>query len=103
MEETVVFLTLKVFNSDNFSIGSYYDELGQCHLGIEGNQGAETSCVCVCTKRVCVKIAVLSAKQCDWLSHVRPAPFPFPLFLFPVGELLITLTVLKFMKNCHEA
>ncbi len=24
-----------------------------------------------------------SAKQCDWLSHARPAPFPFPLFLFP--------------------
>jgi len=27
-----------------------------------------------------------SAKQCDWLSHVRPAPFPFPLFLFPGVE-----------------
>jgi len=25
----------------------------------------------------------LSAKQCDWLSHGKPAPFPFPLFLFP--------------------
>ena len=47
MEETVDFLTYKVFNSDNFSIGSYYHELGQCHLGIEGNQGGETSCVCV--------------------------------------------------------
>jgi len=33
----------------------------------------------------------LSAKQCDWLSHARLAPFPFPLFLFPAehpsGEL----------------
>ena len=24
-----------------------------------------------------------SAKQCNWLPHARPAPFPFPLFLFP--------------------
>ena len=34
--------------------------------------------LCVCTKRV-----YWSAKQCDWLFHIRPAPFPFPLFLFP--------------------
>ena len=32
-------------------------------------------CACVITNS--------SAKQCDWLSHARPAPFPFPLFLFP--------------------
>ena len=25
----------------------------------------------------------MSAKQCDWQSHARPVPFPFPLFLFP--------------------
>ena len=25
----------------------------------------------------------MSIKQCEWLSHARPAPFPFPLFLFP--------------------
>ena len=31
-------------------------------------------CACVITNS--------SAKQCDWLSHARPAPFPFPLFLF---------------------
>jgi len=24
-----------------------------------------------------------SAKQCDWISHARPAPFPSLLFLFP--------------------
>ena len=32
-------------------------------------------CACVITNS--------SAKQCDCLSHARPAPFPFPLFLFP--------------------
>ena len=32
-------------------------------------------CACV--------IPNLSAKQCDWLSHAGPVPFPFPLFLFP--------------------
>ena len=25
----------------------------------------------------------MSTKQCEWLSHARSAPFPFPLFLFP--------------------
>ena len=39
-------------------------------------------CVCVCTKRVFVSLKYWSAKQCDWLSHARPAPFLFPLFLF---------------------
>ena len=32
---------------------------------------------------MCVSLKYWSAKQCDWLSHARPAPFPFPLFLFP--------------------
>ena len=27
-----------------------------------------------------------SAKLCDWLSHSRPAPFLFPLFLFPFED-----------------
>ena len=39
--------------------------------------------LCVCTKSVCVRLTNWSAKQCDWLSHATPAPFPFPLFLFP--------------------
>ena len=39
--------------------------------------------LCVCTRRVCVRLTYWSAKQWDWLSHARPAPFPFPLFLFP--------------------
>ena len=39
--------------------------------------------VCVCARRVCVRLTYWSAKQWDWLSHARPAPFPFPLFLFP--------------------
>ena len=25
-------------------------------------------------------------KQCDWLSHARPALFPIPLFLFPAKK-----------------
>ena len=39
-------------------------------------------CVSVTKECACV-IRNPSAKQCDWLSHARPAPFPFPLFLFP--------------------
>ena len=39
-------------------------------------------CVSVPKECACV-IPNLSAKQCDWLSHARPAPFSFPLFLFP--------------------
>ena len=39
--------------------------------------------LCVCTRRVCVRLPYWSAKQCDWLSHARPAQFPFPLFIFP--------------------
>ena len=33
------------------------------------------------TEYACV-IRNSSAKQCNLLSHARPAPFPFPLFLF---------------------
>ena len=42
-------------------------------------------CVSVPKECACV-IPNSSAKQCDWLSHGRPAPFAFPLFLFPVLE-----------------
>ena len=48
-----------------------------------GTRGRKRSCVCVCTKRVCVRLPYWSAKQSNWLSHARPAPFPFPVFLFP--------------------
>ena len=44
--------------------------------------GGNVMCVCVCTKRVFVSLKYWSAKQCDWLSHARPAPFLSPLFLF---------------------
>jgi len=44
--------------------------------------------LCVCTGRVFVSLLYWSAKQCDWLSLAGPAPFPFPLFLFPVFYLL---------------
>ena len=37
----------------------------------------------VCTKECACVIPNSSAKQCDWLSLARPAPFPFPLLLFP--------------------
>ena len=30
-----------------------------------------------------IRVENSSAKQCDWLSHARPAPFPFLSFLFP--------------------
>ena len=33
-----------------------------------------------------VRLPYWAAKQCDWLSHARPAQFPFPLFLFPGAE-----------------
>ena len=40
--------------------------------------------MCVSVPKECVLgILNLSAKQWDWLSHARPAPFPFPLFLHP--------------------
>ena len=39
--------------------------------------------LCVCTRRVFVSLLYWAAKQCDWLSLAVPAPFPFPLFLFP--------------------
>ena len=42
----------------------------------------QSCCVSVPKECACV-IRNLSAKQCTWLSHARPAPFPFPLFLFP--------------------
>ena len=45
--------------------------------------------LCVCTRRVCVRLPYWSAKQCDWLSHARPAPFPFPLFLLSEWRILI--------------
>ena len=46
--------------------------------------------MCVCTMCVCPKecacvITNSFAKQCDWLSHGRPALLPFPLFLFPAN------------------
>jgi len=36
-----------------------------------------------------VSVRILSAMQCDWLSHARPAPFPFTLFLFPGCKLFV--------------
>ena len=40
--------------------------------------------MCVSVPKECVYgLPNLSAKQRDWLSHTRPAPCPFPLFLFP--------------------
>ena len=74
-------------------------------------QGAETSCVCVCTKRVCVSLKYWSAKQCNWLSHAKP----FLLFLFPVltinssltlsdllwGGVLSKLSLIKFDIDIH--
>ena len=43
--------------------------------------------VCVSVPKECACVITnLSAKQCDWLSHARSAPFPFPLFLFPGGN-----------------
>jgi len=37
----------------------------------------------VSVQKESVKFTNLSAKQRDWLSHARPAPVPFSLFLFP--------------------
>ena len=45
--------------------------------------GGNVMGVCVCTKRVCVRFTELVCKTVRLLSHDRPAPFPFPLFLFP--------------------
>ena len=39
-------------------------------------------CVSVTTECACI-IPNLSAKQCDWLFHARPALLPFFLVLFP--------------------
>ena len=52
------------------------------------NQGAETH-VCVSIPIECSECVIRnpSAKQFDWLSHSRPALFPFPLFLFPVKKI----------------
>ena len=41
------------------------------------------SCFVSAPKECAYVLTNSSAKQCDWLSHARPAPFPFPLFLFP--------------------
>ena len=55
--------------------------------------------LCVRTRTVCVRLPYWSAKQCDWLSHARPVPFPFPLFLFParclysLGEYICLLLI----------
>jgi len=43
----------------------------------------EKGCACAITNS--------SAKQCDLLSHARQAPFPFPLFLFPDWNRLLTV------------
>ena len=48
--------------------------------------------MCVCTKRVVYGIPNSSEMQCYWLSHVRPAPVPFPLFLFPDFSKHLSLT-----------
>ena len=78
VEDNVVFLTLKVFNSDNFSIGSYNDELGHCHLGMEGNQGAETSCVCLYQKSVCKDYrTVCKAVRLAFSCQTSAISFPF--------------------------
>ena len=43
----------------------------------QADQGVDTSCVCVCTKRVCVcDNWNPAAKQFDWLSYASPAAFP---------------------------
>ena len=38
-----------------------------------------------------VRVPNSSVKQCDLLSHARQAPFPFPLFLFPDWNWLLTI------------
>ena len=53
--------------------------------------------LCVCTKRCTCVITNSSEKQFDWLSHARPAPFPFPLILFP-GEITYEIQ----HKNKHS-
>ena len=43
-----------------------------------------TVVMCVSVPKECAfVIRSPSAKQCNWLFHARPAPFPFPIFLFP--------------------
>ena len=47
----------------------------------------------------------------DWLSHARPAQFPFPLFLFPVENIkdfslclkcFQSLTIFPFVTKIHK-
>ena len=70
--------------------------LHKSKIRVQFNENKETASVKTAISRgrkrhVCVSVpkefaSVIrnpSAKQCDWLSHARPAPFPFPIFLFP--------------------
>ena len=43
--------------------------LDGCH------QGAETSCVCVCTKRVCDKVTVTKGVYCRYTQYIRISAF----------------------------
>ena len=57
----------------------------------------DCSRVCMSVPKECVSvIRNPSAKHCDWLSHARPVPFPFPLFLF--NSTLYTFPIDAFVK-----
>ena len=48
------------------------------------NNSAKTINVIAATIDFAKRFFLFAAnRNCDWLSHARPVPFPFPLFLFP--------------------
>jgi len=51
---------------------------------------------------VFVSLLYWSAKKCDWLSLAGPAPFPFPIFLFPAKH-QVNYQKQKHFKNKIDA
>ena len=71
-------ILLLIRSNRNVLDGFHYDEIAEI-IDVIVMLCARTKRMCVCNNELVCNFA----KQCDLLSHARPAPFPFPLFLFP--------------------